>query len=123
MWKSESILTEASLTYQNAWGEAFNGLQDYFKPAAFAGNVSFEYNYSRRFFAGLDCEFSSERVCRDGAFILPGYADLGLSAEYVSSRSMSFWLRGGNLLGMTVHHNSLFAVKGPYFTLGICFKL
>ena len=123
MWKSESILTEASLTYQNAWGEAFNGLQDYFKPAAFAGNVSFEYNYSRRFFAGLDCEFSSERVCRDGAFMLPGYADLGLSAEYVSSRSMSFWLRGGNLLGMTVHHNSLFAVKGPYFTLGICFKL
>lgn len=123
MWRSESIMTDATLTYQNAWGEAFSGVHDYFKPAAFTGNVSFEYNYSRRFFAGLDCEFSSERVCRDGAFVLPGYADLGLSAEYVTSRSMSFWLRGGNLLGMTIHHNSLFAVKGPYFTLGICLKL
>ena len=123
MWKSESILTQASLTYQNAWGDAFGAQQDNFKPAEFTGNVSFEYNYSRRFFAGLDCEFSSERVCRDRTFVLPGYADLGVSAEYVTSRSMSFWLRGGNLLGMTIHHNSLFAVKGPYFTLGICLKL
>ena len=55
--------------------------------------------------------------------MLPGYADLGLTAEYVTSRAMSLWLRGGNLLGMTIHRNSLFAVKGPYFTLGICFKL
>ena len=123
MWKTESILTEASLTYLNAWGDAFDGIDDYFKPAEFTGNVSFEYNYSRRFFAGVDCEFSSERVCRDRAFTLPGYADLGVSAEYVTSRSLSFWLRGGNLLGMTIHHNSLFAVKGPYFTLGICLKL
>ena len=123
MWKNESFITEASLMYQNAWGDAFSGLNDNFKPAEFTGNVSFEYNYSRRFFAGVDCEFASERVCRDRTFVLPGYADLGLSAEYVTSRALSFWLRGGNLLGMTIHHNSLFAVKGPYFTLGICFKL
>ena len=123
MWKSEGFMTEAAVTYLDAWGEAFSGLSDNFQPARFTGNVSAEYNYSRRFFAGIDCVFSSERVCRDGDVVLPGYADLGVSAEYVTSRSMSFWLRGGNLLGMTIHHNSIFAVKGPYFTLGICLKL
>jgi hypothetical protein len=54
---------------------------------------------------------------------VPGYADLGLSAEYVTSRNLSFWVKGGNLLGMTIPRELALAQKGPYFTLGICLNL
>ena len=74
-------------------------------------------------FVGLDCEFSSARKDVDKAYLIPGYADLGLSLEYMTARNISFWLKGGNLLGMTIQKNPFYAVKGPYFTLGICLNL
>lgn len=123
LWRSERFMADANITYLDAWGDAFMSLTDNFKPAAFTGDVSFQYNYNRRIFAGIDCSFSSERVCRGRTFVIPGYADLGLSAEYVTSGAMSFWLRGGNLLGMPVFSRSIFALKGPYFTLGISLNL
>ena len=67
--------------------------------------------------------FSSARTSGNGYYVIPGYADLGLTAEYVTSRALSFWAKGGNLLGMTIQRNPLYAVKGPYFTLGISLKL
>ena len=54
---------------------------------------------------------------------VPGYADLGLEFEYVVNRKLSAWVRGGNLLGMTIQRSLLYAEKGPYFTLGICLNL
>lgn len=124
-WKSDRFSADGLVTYCNAWGDAFSAesSSDNFKPAAFTGDVSFEYNYNRRIYAGVDCAFSSERVSERGRFVMPGYADLGVSAEYVTSRAISFWVRGGNLLGMTIQRNPIYAVKGPYFTLGICLKL
>lgn len=123
LWKTDRFMADAAVTYMDAWGEAFVSLTDNFKPAVFTGGVSFQYNYNRRVFAGIDCSFSSERVCRGRTFVIPGYADLGLSAEYVTSGAMSFWVRGGNLLGMPVFSRSIFALKGPYFTLGFSLKL
>ena len=123
LWRSDRFMADATLTYLDAWGDAFQALADNFKPAAFTGDLSFQYNFNRRIFAGVDCSFSSERVCRGRTFVIPGYADLGLSAEYVTSGAMSFWIRGGNLLGMPVFSRSIFALKGPYFTLGISLKL
>lgn len=123
LWKSESFMADGSLTYRNAWGDAFaSGLYN-FKPAALVGDVSFEYNYNRRIYAGLSCDFSSERQCSSGSYSVPGYADLGISAEYVTSRALSFWIKGGNLLGMTIQRNPFYAIKGPYFTAGICLNL
>lgn len=128
LWKSDRFTADGSLTYRNSWGDAFV-LLPAFKPASVTGDVSFEYNYNRRIFAGVDCRFSSAREGNNDSLIykgdpfIPGYADLGLSAEYVTSGGLSFWLRGGNLLGMTIQHTPLYAEKGPYFTLGICLNL
>ena len=55
--------------------------------------------------------------------VVPGFADLGIYAELSSSRKLSFWLRGGNLLNMTVQRNPLYAEKGVNFTFGICLNL
>ena len=74
-------------------------------------------------YVGVDCEFSSSRHMPLQSCYLPGYADLGVTAEYITSRAISFWARGGNLLGMTIPRNLIYAFKGPYFTLGISLKL
>lgn len=123
LWKSERFMADGSLTYRNAWGDAFaSGLYN-FRPASLVGDLSFEYNYNRRIYAGLTCDFSTERRCSSGSYVIPAYADLGLTAEYVTSRALSFWVKGGNLLGMTIQRNPFYAVKGPYFTAGICLNL
>ena len=122
-WNNERFAADGTVTYTGAWGDIFENSICAMKPAAVTGDVSFEYNYSRRIFAGINCGFATARTGGLGSLTIPGYADLGLSAEYVTSRNLSFWVKGGNLLGMTVMQDLLYAQKGPYFTLGICLNL
>lgn len=125
---------DGSLAYTDAWGGTLNEA-GFLRPSALKGEVSAEYDWKRRIFVGADCEFASARKGNAcvyapdsapsyvGEIVMPGYADLGVYAEYVTSRSLSFWLRGGNLLNMTIQRNPLYAEKGPYFTAGICLYL
>ena len=122
-WDSERFKADAVVTYTGAWGDAFQTSVYALKPAAVTGNVSLEYNYSRRIFVGVNCEFSTAMKGVKSPLTVPGYADLGLSAEYVTSRNLSFWIKGGNLLGMTIARDLVLAQTGPYFTLGICLNL
>ena len=105
------------------------------RPAALTGDVAVEYNWKKRIMAGVDCEFSTGRTggvsfaepgtdlipIRDA--VIPGYADLGIYAEYATARNLSFWLRAGNLLNMAIQRNPLYAEKGVYCTVGICLNL
>ena len=130
----EGFRLDGSVIYTHAWGDAFE-TRPVVRPAALSGNIAAEYNWKRRIFVGLDCEFMTARqvfpIIYNVSYLpvvkycmsVPGYADLGVNAEYVTSRGLSFWLRGGNLLGMTVQRNPLYAEKGPYFTAGICLNL
>lgn len=118
MWRDESLMVDASFKY--TWSEAL--LSKYMlMPAAFTGDVAVEYNWNKRIHAGIDCNFASARVSE--TYTIDAYADLGLYAEYVTSRRLSVWGRSGNLLGMKVQHTPLYAEKGVYFTLGICLNL
>lgn len=101
-----------------------------FAPALLTGDVAFTYNWKRRLYLGADCVFSTARkggvLYEDGSVQdakVPGYADLGLYFEYMTNRKLSVWLRGGNLLDMTIQRNLLYAEDGVYFTAGVCFKL
>lgn len=125
--KTESIRADGVLVYDYVYG--LGDAAGLFAPPAFSGDVAFEYNWNRRIFAGIDCAFA---LARAGSIVynagradavIPGYADLGLSFEVAVSRSFSLWLRGGNLLNMTVQRNPLYAERGISFTAGICFKL
>lgn len=108
--------------FRNA--ESASGL---FLPAALTGDVAMKYNWKKRLDVGLDCVFSTARKgsVLNGAAdaFVPGYADLGLSAEFSLNRKFSIWVRGGNLIGMTIQRSLLYAEKGPYFTAGICLNL
>jgi hypothetical protein len=126
---NESFRFDGGVTYTYAWG--VNDVLALFAPAALTGDVSFEYNWSRRIYAGIDCQFSTARhglvadVPRAELFDakIPGYADLGVYFEYSCNRVLSVWARGGNLLNMTIQRNPLFAEKGASATVGICLNL
>ena len=66
---------------------------------------------------------SGAAAAENPAVTVPGFADLGIYAEYAANNKLSFWLRGGNLLNMTVQYSPLYAEKGINFTAGICLKL
>lgn len=131
LMNTDRIRFDGQVNYTYAWGLKNNtGL---FMPAALTGDVSFEYNWSKRIFAGIDCDFSTGR--HGGVWIkipggpgvekavIPGYVDLGVNFEYAISRSLSVWARGGNLLNMTIQRNPLYAEKGLSATVGICLNL
>ena len=127
---SESVCFDGGVEFVNVWG--MNNAIGLFAPAMLSGDVSFEYNWRKRIFAGVDCRFATARKgsvldeVLEGNIIqakIPGYADLGVRFEYAFSRSFSAWLRGGNLLNMTVQRNPLYAEKGTNLTVGICLNL
>lgn len=135
-FKIEDFVCDASVAYSHPWGDVFKGTEDVaiLKPALITGDLSFEYNWRRRIFFGADCNFSTERKGEWGmravngdkleyALRLPGYADVGLYGEYVSSHLLSYWFRVGNLLNMTVQRNPMYAEKGVNFTVGISLSL
>ena len=127
---NDNIRFDGNVHYDFVWGlEENSGL---FMPAHLKGDVSFEYNWSRRIFAGVDCEFSTARLGTSwvrlipvGAYRerIPGYVDLGVYFEYAVNRSFSIWAHGGNLLNMTIQRNPLYAEKGLSLTAGICLNL
>ena len=99
-WNTESLKLDGTLEYAHVFGmKESSGL---FAPAAFTGDVAFEYNWSMRIYAGVDCQFSTGRKgsvidmlqgndVREA--VLPGYADLGVYFEYATSRVLSLWAR------------------------------
>lgn len=129
----ECLRFDGNVEYTYAWNLPVASAAGLFLPASVSGDVAVEYNWNKRIFAGASCRFISARngqvaLAADGdvsvaAAKIPGYADLGLDFEYVMNKSLSFWLKGGNLLNMTVQESLLYAEKGPYFTMGICLKL
>ena len=102
-----------------------------FAPPGFSGRVDFRYNWKRRIFVGADCSFATARISSVPSAAqttwsevrIPGYADLGVTAEYAFTRKFSLWLRGGNLLNMTIQRTPLYSESGIYFTAGICLNL
>lgn len=104
-----------------------------FLPSAFVADASFRYNWMKRIYAGVTCEVASARrgyIRMPGSDAVsyvnasvPGYVDLGVNLEYVFSRRLSCWIKGWNLLGMTVQRSIFYAEKGPGFTVGVCFNM
>lgn len=128
---TERVKFDGKAEYTLAWGlDNYTGL---FLPAAVTADMSFEYNWRKRIFAGVDCDFSTGRhanvwVKIPGASgaeetVIPWYADLGVNFEYVVKRGFSVWARGGNLLNMAIQRNPLYAEKGLSLTVGICLNL
>lgn len=94
----------------------------------FTGSADFVYNWNRRVFAGLSAEWMSAREGEDlytayssiNDCHVPGWIDLGVTAEFRMNNHLSLWAEGRNLLNQTVMRNFMIAERGPYVTAGIC---
>ena len=115
----QSFRFDGMVKYTHVWGfqDASAALVS---PSALTGDVAAMYNWKKRIYAGVDCAFATKRNVDLEGVSIPGYADLGISAEYAMNRKLSLWLRGGNLLNMEIQRNVFFAEKGINFTAGIC---
>ena len=123
---TERFKFDGNLQYAHYWG--FETVAGLFAPSAFTGSTSMEYNIRKRIYFGVDCDFATGRkmiapVAESQSYSIPGYADLGLSVEVLTSRKLSFWARGGNLLNMTIQRVPLYAEGGINFTVGLCVNL
>lgn len=127
-WKSDAFSLDGNFTYRNTAirdngvrSVGQEGVMAFFAPASFSGNVRAMYNWHRRVYAGADCDLSLARhssLCSIGS-----YADLGIYVEVRTAGIFSFWLRGGNMLNMTVQRAPAYAESGINFTMGICLNL
>ena len=116
-----------NLRYSDLHPEAEKGYSAVGLPL-FSGSASFVYNWNRRVFAGLVADWATGREGEDvyssygNTFDcrVPGWVDLGVTAEYRLNKRFSLWAEGRNLLNQTVMRNFMVSEKGPYFTAGIC---
>ena len=120
-WKSEHLDIDTHLRYQYSSLKGDNYMV--FAPAAFVAQAKIMYNWGDRIKVGVDLDASTDRLAQDEegvpVFGLPGYADLGLYAEYGFTRKFAIWVRGGNLLNMEVQRTPFHAERGIYFTAGL----
>jgi len=137
-WTSDRVDVDASVVLRDT-----NLKNDFamILPSALTGSLKVMYNWNGRIYAGVSAQAASARkgactfssvatsgtglvpVSDSGDMMVPGWVDLGLSAEYKLSRKLSFWAKGGNLLGHSIQRNLLYSEKGAYFTAGICLSL
>ncbi len=129
----DNLRVDGALEYSYLFNMSDKYRSGLFFPPSLKGDVAVSYNWKKRVLVSVDCEFSTVRkgsvmtgTREEPSYLMaciPGFADLGLNAEYAVNRKLSVWLKGGNLLGMTVRRNILYAEKGPYFTAGVCLNL
>lgn len=89
-----------------------------------SGNMRLMYNRNRRLFAGI---WAQAQTMREGYWggqetDLPGWVNLGVSAEYKAGTKWGLWLEAGNLLCQELWFTPLCAEKDPYATVGISLK-
>ena len=113
----EGFRFDGSVSYDHFWGD----YQAILRPAAFSGRSAVEYNWRKRVIFGVETDFATAR--RMTGVSVPGYVDLGVYGEYVTTRGLSFWVSANNLLNQTIQRVPLYAEKGVYFTAGICLNL
>lgn len=128
-WHSQDVSADLSLAYRGT--DLLEKHRTVIEPSPFTADASVVYNWNRRIFAGIHCNAALDRkgyaVVQEGdgplMMTLPGFADLGISAEYRFNRKVSFWLYGGNLLNMTIQRVPLYAESGISLTAGITLNL
>ncbi len=113
-WKSESLDITGGVNFRKT---SLSDPVDCFDLPSFSGDISVVYNYMKRIYAGVSCEASTARGK------IRGYVDLGACAEYKFTKSFSFWIKGDNLLNMSVQRVPGYVEKGINFTVGITVNL
>lgn len=118
-WNSEKLDIATTAYYGYTIVPDLEGLT-LFAPAPFRINAHAFYNWGGRIRAGVTVEGRSKLP---GPAVIPGYVDLGVQASLQMTRTLGFWIKGGNLLNQTIQRMPLYARQGIYFTVGASLNL
>lgn len=118
-WKSEKLDVGANVYYGYTRIPDLGG-QTLFAPAPFKALGHAFYNWGGRIRAGVVVE---GRSALPGQVKVPGFVDLGVQASFRMTRSLGFWIKGGNLLNQAIQRVPLYAEQGIYFTVGATLSL
>ena len=98
--------------------------EDSYAPSGLTGNFRARYNHRDRFFAGVYGEFASARkIFNLDTYPIPGFVDLGLTAEFILTPKMSVWAKAGNILGGKIQRHPCIAESGVSLIGGIALYL
>ncbi|MDT3357320.1 MAG: hypothetical protein LIR35_07050 [Bacteroidota bacterium] len=98
--------------------------EDSYAPSGLTGNFRARYNHRDRFFAGVYGEFASARkIFNLDTYPIPGFVNLGLTAEYILTPKMSVWAKAGNILGSKIQRHPCIAESGVSLIGGIALYL
>ena len=116
-WKSGQVSVDGKMAYR--WTDVAE--ECVFAPAAFSGKLVPAYHWGERFKAGMDLSWATSRrtAYRGSDYVLPGWLDFGLFAEYMPTHHFGLWLKGGNLLNQTIQRMPLRAEAGICLTAGV----
>ncbi len=141
-WHSRDVDAKAFLAYTST--DVVDSEEIGFEPAPFAAGLDVSYTWKNRVTIGLNCECATARdgysavmetltsdltgesvtsLTRGPLYRIPGWFDLGLSAEYRFSSKLSFWIYGSNLLNQTIQRSPLYCTSGIAATAGIALTL
>lgn len=117
-WKSSSWDISANVHYGNTPMPRLKTEveKNVFAPAPFLARGHVLYTWNGRIKGGATIE---ARSAMKGKNPVPAYQDLGLVAEYAFSRNITFWLKGGNLLGQSIQRIPFHAEGGIYAVAGL----
>ncbi len=144
-WHSRSVTADGSVSCvsTNLSKYIYTG----FAPDALRGSFNIVYNWRKRIYVGIHGDGVSSRTGSLAVMALtqtstsedvidsyaslvtgsdakiPGWFDLGLSAEYRFSRTLSVWAYGSNLLHQTIMPVPLYCTSGIAVTAGITLVL
>ncbi len=142
-WHSQDVTATASFAYNGT--DIVDEERIGFEMSPFTAGFDIVYNWNRRIYFGLHGEGATARegysavmgpadsasasdsadsqsaasLTRGDLLRIPGYFDLGLSAEYRFNHKVSFWVYGSNLLNQTIQRSPLYATSGIAATAGI----
>ncbi len=143
-WHSKDVTADGYLSYIST---NLSKQSTGFAPDGLRGGFNVVYNWRKRIYVGVHGEGMSSRsgslavmavteVTTSGELInsyaslvtgtearIPGWFDLGLSAEYRFSRTLSVWAYGSNLLHQTIQFAPLCCSSGIALTAGITLTL
>ena len=124
-WISDHVKADAHFKIDGAFplkSHGGSGTAPFFLPALLTGSVKGGYIWNKVLTVGASVDFSTSRkspFAADHWYKIPGYADLGIFAEYQINKLIGVWLKGGNLLHSTNQAIPLYTASGIYFTAGI----
>ena len=117
-WKSKDVTTGGEFKY-NRYSSP-DSLSTTNLPK-FTGHVYLRYNWRERIVAQVDCNYTSS-VSGDkyGVYSVPAIWDLDVHVNFVLSKNLAVFCKGGNLLNKRNQYIPLYVEPGINFGGGIC---